>query len=538
MDQFSISALSGMASFVAPQNEDLQCSICLDVFSDPVTTPCGHNFCRSCLNKCWTDFKTCFCPVCKKKFNPKPELQVNTTLRELVQHFQKLSPEESAVECDFCEVTKQKAVKTCLTCQCSYCDTHLEPHRRVPRLQKHLLITAVENPEELICHKHQRPLELFCRDDQTCVCVSCAEEEHKTHKTVSVEQESQQKKARCLLIKSQADALYEVQDRMKKIEDIKESMETRKGKIEKEKQEHLELFSDLIRSIEACQTEVLKMLEEQQKVAEKQAQDHIQELQREITELTRRNSELEKLLRSQDHLQIVQMMLRESERTVRSTKVRMDSDVSLHFLSETIAQLMRTLNEKLRKNVLRRVRQYGVLVLPDEDTINPHVDLHDYGQGFSYSKSKIKYQNNPKRFTHYPCFLGDKAYRSGKLYYEVYVYGCLKWDIGVARESVNRKQTLTFSPENGFWILSRMNPYEYFAWATPQRTEIQTKNPNIIGVFVDYDEGLVSFYDCDNGFLLYSFKEQHFTEPLYPFFGVNDETVVVYINDCYVGDDF
>ncbi|XP_016298817.1 E3 ubiquitin/ISG15 ligase TRIM25-like [Sinocyclocheilus anshuiensis] len=176
-----------MASSSGPLNEELQCSICLDVFTDPVTTPCGHNFCRTCLNKCWTNTQTCFCPLCNKTLSNRPDLEINTTLTKVVQYFKKLNQGKSEVFCDFCDERKQKAMKSCLTCQSSYCETHLEPHHRVPRLKKHTLINAVENLEDYICQKHERPLELFCRDDQTCVCLSCTEGDHRTHNTVPIE---------------------------------------------------------------------------------------------------------------------------------------------------------------------------------------------------------------------------------------------------------------------------------------------------------------------------------------------------------------
>ncbi|XDV46579.1 hypothetical protein PO909_014452 [Leuciscus waleckii] len=203
-----------MASSSGPSlNEKLQCSICLKVFTDPVTTPCGHNFCRTCLMKCWPNSPICFCPLCKEKFSRRPDLKINTTLGKLVQHFKKLN-QESEVFCDFCDGRKQKAVKTCLTCPSSYCETHLEPHHRVPRLKKHTLINPVENLEDYICQKHERPLELFCRDDQMCVCLSCTEGEHRTHNTVPIEEESREKKM--------------IQDRMKKIQEIKHSVKQRK----------------------------------------------------------------------------------------------------------------------------------------------------------------------------------------------------------------------------------------------------------------------------------------------------------------------
>ncbi len=53
----------------------------------------------------------------------------------------------------------------------------------------------VKNMKDYICQKHERPLELFCRDDQTRVCVFCTDGDHKTHNTVPLEEESKEKKA-------------------------------------------------------------------------------------------------------------------------------------------------------------------------------------------------------------------------------------------------------------------------------------------------------------------------------------------------------
>ncbi len=73
---------------------------------------------------------------------------------------------------------------------------------------------------------------------------------------------------------------------------------------EKEKSTSVELFTDLIRSIKRCQSKLLKKMEEQQKAAEKQAEDLIKELQQEITDLKKRNTELEQLSHTDDHLHL------------------------------------------------------------------------------------------------------------------------------------------------------------------------------------------------------------------------------------------
>ena len=135
-----------MASASAISEDSFLCSICLDLFSQPVTTPCGHSFCKACITKYWDSSDACHCPMCKKAFDPRPDLGVNTLISELVAHFKKSKldvvpipiPEE--VPCDVCSDTKIKAMKSCLSCVASYCEMHLEPHQRVAALKTFSLL--------------------------------------------------------------------------------------------------------------------------------------------------------------------------------------------------------------------------------------------------------------------------------------------------------------------------------------------------------------------------------------------------------------
>ena len=91
--------------------------------------------------------------------------------------------------CDVCTGTKLKALKSCLVCLVSYCQTHLEPHLTVPVLRRHQLIDPVENLEGRMCKKHDKLLELFCKTDQMCVCKVCSALDHKTHDVVPLKEE-------------------------------------------------------------------------------------------------------------------------------------------------------------------------------------------------------------------------------------------------------------------------------------------------------------------------------------------------------------
>ncbi|XP_050961364.1 E3 ubiquitin-protein ligase TRIM39-like [Labeo rohita] len=512
-----------MASSSGPLNEELQCSICLDVFTDPVTTPCGHNFCRTCLNKCWTNTQTCFCPFCKETFSRRPDLKINTTLREVVQHFkEKLNLGRSEVFCDFCDERKQKAVKSCLTCPSSYCETHLEPHHRVPRLKNHKLINAVENLEDYICQKHQRPLELFCRDDQTRVCLSCTEGDHRNHNTVPIEEESQQKKNQ--LIQTQTDVQQMIQNRTKKIQEIQHSVEMRKRNTEKEKSYSVELFTDLIRSTERCQSELLKMMEEQQKAAEKQAEDLIKELQQEITDLKRRNTELEQLSHTDDHLHLIQMFscLYSRPHAKNWTEISVDSDVDVLPMNRALRQFKKTLDEtldeKLNQSELKYVQKFAVDVTLDPDTANPYLILSDDGKQVSNGDIKQDVPENPNRFDSCSCVLAKQGFISGRFYYEVQVKGKTEWDLGVARESINRSGEGDLSPEDGYWSVILRNENEYDACESSLVSLSLKVKPEIVGVFVDYEEGLVSFYDVGHRSHIYSFTGQTFIDKLYPYF--------------------
>uniref|UniRef100_A0A8C1C7X2 E3 ubiquitin-protein ligase TRIM39-like n=1 Tax=Cyprinus carpio carpio TaxID=630221 RepID=A0A8C1C7X2_CYPCA len=516
----SIDALPpSMSSSMSSLSEEIQCSVCLDVFTDPVSTPCGHNFCKICLNKCWDNSQTCSCPYCKETFKQRPDLKINTTLRELVDHCKKKSPEKKPeVLCDICEERKLKALKSCLVCQSSYCETHLEPHLRVTGLKKHKLMDPVSNLEDYICQKHERPLDLFCRDDQTCVCSVCSVKDHKNHNTVPIEEESQEKKTE--LMKTQKDVQLMIKNRIKKIQDIKHSAEVRKRNTEKEKAVRVELFTDLIRSIERHQTELLEMMEEQQKAAEKQEQELIEELEQEITELKMRNTELEQLSHTEDHLHLLQIhsSLCSSRNTRNWPEISMKTDESLETLRRALTQLKDTIDEKLTLTELKWMQQYAVDVTLDPDTAQPELILSDDGKQVRDGDIRQKLPDTPERFDTCPDVLGKEGFSSGRFYFEVQVKGKTDWDLGVARESINRKGMITARPSDGQWTVALRNRDEYKACAGPSVSLSLRVKPQRVGVFVDYEEGLVSFYDVESSSHIYSFTAQSFTEKLYPLF--------------------
>uniref|UniRef100_A0A8C4RHS6 E3 ubiquitin/ISG15 ligase TRIM25-like n=1 Tax=Erpetoichthys calabaricus TaxID=27687 RepID=A0A8C4RHS6_ERPCA len=177
------------------------CSVCLDTLTDPVSLYCGHSFCLKCLTDCWDQSQECSCPQCRHTFTTRPELNRNTLLNEVIKKLKKmaLSPPSKNyagpgdVECDACTGMKLRAMKSCLTCPASYCQTHLQPHFEIAAWKDHKLVDPDGNLKEKLCVKHQKSLEIFCKTDDTCICTMCGVTEHNGHKMVKLETEKEEK---------------------------------------------------------------------------------------------------------------------------------------------------------------------------------------------------------------------------------------------------------------------------------------------------------------------------------------------------------
>ncbi|XP_067110305.1 E3 ubiquitin-protein ligase TRIM39-like [Osmerus mordax] len=522
-----------MASCSSLLSEDqFQCSICLDVFTDPVSIPCGHNFCKACITKYWDNCDLCQCPMCKENFDKRPDLRVNTFISEMAAQFMKsvkgkpnsqyLRPARSGeVSCDICTSTKLKALKSCLVCLASYCETHLEPHQRVAALKKHKLIDPVENLEDRMCQKHNKLLELFCRKDQTFVCVMCMRTDHKTHGSITLEEAYEQRKTK--LGQMMADMNQMMEQRSRKVQEIKLSVETRKTDAEREISDSVQVFTSLLCSIERIQAEIIEVMKEKQKAAEKQAERLIKDLEQEITELKRRSTELEQLSHTEDHLHLLQSFpsLSTPPQTKDWSEISVHSGLSVGAVRRAVSQLGETLNEEMEKLPeikLKRIQQYAVDVTLDPHTAHPHLTLSEDGKQVRHGDIKQDLPDNPERFDRCVCVLGKQGFSSGRFYYEVQVEGKIGWVLGVARESINRKTMITASPDNGYWTVWLRNGHEYKALAVPRVLLSLRQKPQKVGVFVDYEDGLVSFYDVEARSHIYSFTGCTFIEKLHPVF--------------------
>ncbi|XP_035856022.1 E3 ubiquitin-protein ligase TRIM21-like [Sander lucioperca] len=525
-----------------PSEDQFLCSICLDVFTDPVTTSCGHNFCKNCITEHWNTSNRCLCPICKEGFTTRPGLRVNTFISEMVAQFRQSAQQKASssssekqvskpgeVPCDVCTGTKLKALKSCLVCLVSYCETHLEPHLTMSGLKRHQLIDPVENLEGRMCTKHDKPLELFCKTDQTCVCMICTVLDHKMHDVVPLKEEYEGKKVE--LGKTEAEIQQMIQKRRLKIQEIKHSVDLSEEDADREIAEGVQVFTSLKESVERGLNELINTIKEKQKTTEKQAEAFIKELEQEISELMKRSTEVEQVLRSEDHLHLLQSVqslnIQQPPPTKDWTEVSVRPSSYEGTVVKAVVQLEETLSKEMKKllaeSELKRVQQYAVDVTLDPDTAHPKLIMSDDGKQVNDSDVTKNLPDNPERFSDCACVLGKQSFSSGRFYFEVQVKGKTKWALGVVRESINRKGFITLSPEDGYWTIWLRNGNEYQAAADPSVLLSLKSPPQKVGVFMDYEEGLVSFYDVDAAALIYSFTGCSFTEKLFPYFytGIN-----------------
>uniref|UniRef100_A0A4W6EMW4 FinTRIM family, member 67 n=1 Tax=Lates calcarifer TaxID=8187 RepID=A0A4W6EMW4_LATCA len=191
--------------------DPLSCSICLDVLKSPVTLHCGHSYCMDCVNTYWDreDQSGVYsCPQCRHTFIPRPLLNKNTVLADLMGKMSRAGQQTPPVkdevtpgdvECDFCNGRKLKAVKSCLVCLASYCATHVQPHYESAAFKRHKLVEVSASMQDKICSKHDKLLEVYCRSDGQCICLLCVMDDHKGHDTVSAAAERKERQVRVFI---------------------------------------------------------------------------------------------------------------------------------------------------------------------------------------------------------------------------------------------------------------------------------------------------------------------------------------------------
>ncbi|XP_067283951.1 E3 ubiquitin/ISG15 ligase TRIM25-like [Pseudorasbora parva] len=528
---------------ISVDQDEFLCPVCLDLLKDPVTTSCGHSYCKICITVHWDqeDQKRVYsCPQCRQTFSPRPALAKNTMLADVVEKLKKtkLSADRYSgagdVQCDVCTGTKHKAVKSCLVCLESYCQTHFDRHEEFHSRKPHKVTDATGRLQEMICRQHDKPLEVFCCTDQTCICVLCTMDEHKNHHTVSAAAQRTEKQPQ--LKETQSSIQQRIQQREKDLQQLREAVEAHKDSAQTAVEESERIFTELIRSIERSRSEATQRIRDQEKTAVSRAEGQLERLEQEINDLRKRDAELEQLSHTQDHIHFLQSFQSLSA-PPESTDVNDNPFNSLSFfdgLRESVSQLRDKLEdffkEELRKisdrvtftNFVPRTRneflQYYQKLTLDLNTAHKRLLLSEGNRVIIFTDTEEPYPDHPDRFDNV-CQVLCKESVCGRCYWEIEWSESEEVCISVSYKSINRKgrrDECRFGYNDQSWSIfcSRFN-------CSFRHNNIKTDLPGVfshrIGVYVDHSAGTLSFYsvNIDTMSLIHSVQTT-FTQPLYP----------------------
>ncbi|XP_062850573.1 tripartite motif-containing protein 16-like [Trichomycterus rosablanca] len=522
------------------------CPVCLETLKDPVTTSCGHSFCMVCINNCWDqedDKGSYSCPQCRQTFTPRPAVSKNIILAEVVENLKMresqvalpTGPED--VECDFCTGRKYKAVKSCLVCLASYCETHLQPHYESPAFKKHKLVKASRRLQDQICSQHDKLLEVYCRTDQQCICMLCIMDDHKGHDTISAAAERTEKQTQLLEI--QREFQKNIQNREKKLYELINAVESHKCSAQTAVENIERICTELINSINRRCSEVKELIRDREKVVVSQAENVMTQLKREIVDLKKKAAELEKLSLTEDPIHFLQSFqsLSTPAGSAESPIITISPFLSFDDVTESVSQLREKVEEFWKEpfekipDEVKEVQilppqtredflQYFCRFTLDPNTVNKNLHLSEGSKVGTNSGTEQSYPDHPDRFDCYPQVLCRESV-TGRCYWEVEWSGNNWAYIAVSYKSISRKgrdYECVFGRNNQSWILFfSISRFLFLHNNKITETPIMPSSSRI-GVYVDYRAGTLSFYSVSDTMKLLHRAQTTFTQLLYPGF--------------------
>ncbi|XP_056156068.1 E3 ubiquitin-protein ligase TRIM16-like [Lampris incognitus] len=528
--------------------DQLCCSVCLDLFNQPVTLLCGHSYCRDCIESHWdTDEEkgVYSCPQCRQT-SPRPALVKNNVLAQIVENVkttenQQASPSADVsyagptdVACDFCTGTRpHKASMTCSTCLASLCSTHLQPHYTVPVLKEHKLVSATAQLQEKMCSSHNKLMEVYCRTDQQCICYLCTMDEHKGHDTVSAAAERAEIQKQ--LDVSRQKAQQRIQEREKEIEMLRQAVEDLKSSAQTALEDSERIFTELMASIERRRSEVKELIRAQEKTAVSQAEELLLQLEEEIEKWKGSNTKLEQLSHTEDPIHFIQKFkslsvpagsLESQSIVVRPLRYFRDVTDAVSDLRDKLDDIMKDTWPRISSTVSAvdvllspepKTREDCLLycrpVTLDVNSAYQYLSLSEENRKVTWTSGGLNYPPHTDRFTSY-CQVLCKEGLSGRCYWEVTLSG--EVHIAVSYKDIKRASCDSRFGFNGkSWSL-RCSEGCYWFRHNGVETEVPGPFSSRVGVFLDHKAGVLCFYTISDTTTLLHKVNTSFTQLVYP----------------------
>ncbi|XP_069591012.1 E3 ubiquitin/ISG15 ligase TRIM25-like [Ranitomeya imitator] len=563
----------------AELRDELDCSICLSLYTDPVSLRCGHNFCRSCIVSALDAQEAAggySCPDCRAEYPERPALEKNRKLENIVERFSSTQPvsEETTIFCTYCTKSPVPAVKSCLHCETSLCDDHLTAHNKT---LDHILIDPTDSFGYKKCSLHKKVLEYYCPQDAACLCVSCClVGDHRGHQVELLDEASEKKK---MELRKYLDELNpqkaDIQTRIKNLQDRKRKVQEKAS----DKRKNIsKIFMDIKKQLEMAENKALSEVSRQEEKIVSQISQLIKKLELKVDELYKKMSHVEEMCRVTEPIRLLQ----ESDITVCShggdedtggdgEEASSDEDMDVgqdsghadvhvsgikeqENMTDPIIVLQKsdqedsccgqsmvvheeasdedldemtdldevlillTLHRSMRDIVTNVTLELGVHVpdiLLDVDTAHRRVKISEDLKTATQSKHKPERPESPDRFESCSQVLSRCVLSSGRHYWEVEWNQIGECSIGLSYPSIEREGEHSWIGLNNKSWCLDM--YATLCQVLHNSVELTLVKPTCptLGVFLDYEAGRLSFYELCDPIRHLHTFTASFTEPLH-----------------------
>ncbi|XP_044521969.1 probable E3 ubiquitin-protein ligase TRIML1 [Gracilinanus agilis] len=450
--------------------EELICSVCKEYLTNPITIECGHNFCHRCLFCSWQATSTPFsCPECRAVSQLR-DFQVNVRLGKLVAIVKKLS---------------------------AHCLQNPEGHNK--------------------CKIHQKTFKLFCKDDQSLVCLDCSESpKHKAHTLYCINEAAEDFREKLqettMDLKRKTDNVVErlIVENVRMIR-WKKEIKIRKRNVSSE-------FQKLHRFLDEKETEYLSVMERHRRANLKVLKKRMMRLSQQSNELRKMITELEEEYRK-PHGDLLQDMQNLKGVLNRNELVLQQEDMPP--IKIIVCPIPR---------IIEILLKFKVEITLDCNTASPGLIISEDLKSVRYGGAQVLNNSGMDNFAQ---VFGTQSLISGRYYWEVEAPSNIGWSIGICNPNLLKEIFLLIAAQShsgyhlyalGLHHVSRKTYVKYCQNYVSKLT---------VGIFFDCERGKISFYNVKESFLIFTFTIVSSSGPFYPIFFlskkamINDSSLVI-----------